>query len=186
MGDWRDLAEAFRKRSRDLDEAWLEGTTNATDILLEASKQRMNREIYSIPEDVKTKRRVKGKPSGGRKFRWQHIKAVGLRGGVGAQKKWRRTGTLRRSERTQIISPFAGIVENTAKAKRGSGGYSHARHNLGLRPGDRRVIPPAPSKRRRTFRQAPWRAEAIEDTKDTRLEAYRKPLFAVLKQTAVR
>lgn len=187
MGDWQDLARAFRDRTRALDAAWGEGTEGATKLLFEASKEHINRDIYSVPEDVKTKHRVKGKGTEGRKFRWKHIKAVGLRGAKSKkQKKWTRTGNLKRGERMRILSPFAGVVENPVKAKRGSGGYAHARHNLGLRPGDRRVIPPAPSKKRRTFRQAPFRAEAIEDTKDTRLQAYRKPLLRVLERTAVR
>jgi hypothetical protein len=122
-----------------------QATRKATDILHAESKRLINEEIYSIPEDVD---------------------ATG-------KKKWRRTGMLRRSEKSKVLAAYEGAVDNYAS-------YALPRHNLGFGPGDDEAIDPKPLKRRNTTRHAPWRTQAIEATRKRRFDLYRGAIAYVL------
>ena len=167
-GNFEDLKRAFKAREAQLLPAWTEGTKQATNTLFRASKKRLQAGVYSKPPDRRKKHE-------GTKL------AKGRKGGKEFQ--WTQTGQLGRSERKQLLGPYTGVIDNRARTK--SGGYAHARHNLGLTGGDPRVIPPAPRKKRDTNRIAPWRSEAIDETREARLEAYRKALLDALQRTRV-
>lgn len=186
----QEMADKLKALGGDrLRRAMREGTTEATDILHAKSKELMNAEIYSIPEDrtgysykrdsstatmgyAKTGegKRIKQR----RKLSDREASLTGAESGTKmGRKKWTRTGNLRRSERRKVETDFQGVVQNDA-------GYATARHNLGLSPGDPEVAPPPPKKKRNSNRVAPFRVRAINQTNTARLEAYRKALFEAL------
>jgi hypothetical protein len=81
---------------------------------------------------------------------------IAIKGEYASKKAWRRTGNLRRSERMRIESPFEGIIYNDAN-------YAKARHDVG---------DPSVSKRK-SNRRAPWRNNAIKNTKSKVRKIYR-------------
>ena len=187
FASFKQLAAKFDRAAKDLKgttpgKSFEEAVKKSTEVLYARSKELMNSEIYAIPEG----RVTKGKPPrrGGREaIAWAATtpSRPGLIGRDilqstegdkttwrGGDKKWRRTGLLRRSEKMRpLIQGWpnpTGVVWNDAR-RSGGFGYALARHNLGLTGGDL-IIPPAPTKRRDTERIAPWRAQAIKDTRE--------------------
>lgn len=88
------------------------------------TKAKMTEEIYAIPEDLSAsgKRRQASASARGKRFT-----------PVGKDKKWRRTGNLRRSEKFLIVSPYEVHIVNTAA-------YAEPRHEAG-KPGHRKINP---------------------------------------------
>lgn len=85
--------------------------------------------------------------------------------------KWRRAGNLRRSERMRMLSDTQGLVENDAN-------YALPRHDLGLGPGHPMAVR---GSKRKSTRTAPWRKQAITDTREERLDAYRQYILKALR-----
>ena len=178
-GDFSAIKAAMHKRAIALEPELKAGIEECTRLVWQVSKENMQALIYANPPDT-NKASYRGK--GGRKVRltdkWRATaKAKGRKGGKGF--KWTQTGNLLRSERKRTRGT-EGWVENAAKAKGGGGGYSHARHNLGLSPGDPLVIPPPPKKRRKSTRIAPFRALAIRATEEKRRAILRGRVQRVL------
>jgi hypothetical protein len=188
--NWQQMADKLKALGGNaLEAAMREGTKEATDVLHAKSKELMNQDIYSIPEDrtgYSYKRdsstAVMGyqKTGAGKRIKQRRKlsdREAGLRGvETGTKmgrKKWTRTGNLSRSEKRKVTNAFQGEVLNDA-------GYATARHNLGLSPGDPEIAPPPPKKKRNSSRIAPFRVRAINQTNTARLAAYRRALFAAL------
>lgn len=188
--DWTKMADKLQRLGGPhLRQAFRAGTKEATDILHAEAKQLLNKEIYSIPEDRtgssykrdKTSSDGYAKTGEGKRIR-QRRKISDTEASLSGQetgtkagkKKWTRTGNLRRAEQRRVNSEIEGLVWNDV-------GYATARHNLGLSPGDPAIAPPPPSKKRNSWRIAPWRTKAITNTNLKRLEAYRKALFDALQ-----
>jgi len=146
---------ALKKVMRNAARAFAEATHEATTELYVASRKNLTKGIYN--KEIPKVKRVRGKDNG---------KTV---------TEWRRTGNLRRAESRRIVSEYEGHVYNDA-------GYALPRHNLGLSPGDARVIQPPPAKKRNTTRIAPWRADAIRQTRRKRQNICRRRLFRALDQ----
>jgi len=152
---WSDLERKMRQRGERATQAFAAGTKEATILLYVRSRKNMKAEIYDKP--IPKVKRTRGKDKGKTVAKWRRAGGAGLRG----------------AERHRIVSPFEGHIFNDMN-------YALARHNLGLTAGDKHVIPPPPSKKRNTTREAPWRAQAIEQTGKARHKAYRKHLFNAL------
>lgn len=172
---WKQLAAVFQARAKHLEPAWRRGTAEAMRILWSRSRTNMQDMIYANPPDQnKAFYRTKG---GGKKALTTGWKAraakQGRRGGKGF--KWTQTGNLLRSEHRRLLSAYQGLISNVAP-------YAHARHNLALSPGDKDVIPPPPKRKRQSTRIAPWRSQAIRDTEQDRLNAYRRHLLGALRK----
>jgi hypothetical protein len=165
--DWRAWARKMEQRVEQLRPAFRAGTTEATDILHAEAKLRMNQDIYSKPEDVGSFSYKREKAGGSFITEQSGKRAVNAKG----NKKWRRTGNLRRSETRKVLSDTEGMVENDAA-------YALPRHDLGLSPGNPRAIK---GSKRKSERIAPWRKDAEAATRKRRFEAYRKHLFSALK-----
>lgn len=167
---WEEFARAMNARADAMPGAFREGTTDATGILHAACKEHLNEDIYSNPEDTGGFSYTKsGRGTAAEAFK---VKKSGKRAkSAKGRKKWRRTGALRRSERQKVVSDTEGIVYNDAA-------YALARHDLGLRSGDKRAIK---GSNRDSSRIAPWRVDAIEDTEEARREAYREPILKALR-----
>lgn len=180
--DWKDWARDMRVRANELRPAFRRATAKATAILHAQAKQNMNEWIYSIPEDRRgySYRRTKEIDPGtglrgyalGKKGQRLKSRSRDASGNLSGQKKWRRTGNLRRSERKKQVSDFQGLVHNDAN-------YAVFRHDLGYPEGHPLAIV---GSKRLTKREAPFRKRAIEQTQDKRLEVYRKELVAVYQR----
>ena len=176
---WKQLAKVFEDRKSFLTPAWRLGTTEATRILWQRAHDNMQEMIYANPPDqnvrgfFQTRKgvRIYKRITAGKRA------AMGKPGRRGREGyKWTQTGALLKAEKSKVIDPYTGRVRNEMR-------YAHARHNLAASGAD--VIPPPPKKKRKSTRLAPWRARAIIETREQRLEAYRKHLTAALKrQTA--
>ena len=151
------VARAMRERKRDVIPALEAATEEATRILWVTSKVFLKKDVYGRKPDKTESGKL----------------------------KWRQTGNLRRNEKMKVDG-VVGTISNNAKAKGGGTGYAHARHNLGLSRGDDRLIPPAPRKKRKTEREAPFRADAIKATKQKRARIYRDRVRRALDKSAVR
>jgi len=146
------MAKAWSKRRADLEPA-LRQTVQAFGIsALRLSKEIMTREIYSIPEDRTTK--------GERRFqrfltRRRPGQVFAFRKG---DRKWVRTGHLRRSERFEVRGPFELAIVNDAN-------YAEPRHEAG-KPGRRKINPARVSHWRDEMKQTldPTFTELIADT----------------------
>lgn len=117
--------------------------------LLKYEKELMTSEIYAIPEDLKKSGIAKQKA--GRKI-------------LGSDKKWRRTGHLRRSERAEVTDPYTVRLVNDAV-------YAKPRHEAG-KPNKRHINP---------LRESHWRDEAVklwESIKGDLLEATIRDILA--------
>ena len=151
-GGFRDIAAAMRKRRSAMEPTLARGIAECTRLVWKVSRDNMQALIYAKPPDRTKKASGKALPKG-------------RRGGKGF--RWTQTGNLLRSEKKRTRN-VEGWVENAAKAKKGGTGYAHARHNLALGSGDPLLIPPAPRRKRKSTRIAPFRALAIRDTHDER------------------
>jgi hypothetical protein len=183
------FARLMQERADTIKDEMRTATQKATDLVHAESKRIMNEGIYSKPIDVGMYKRGKGgayvsvTDAAGK----SHRRSVGFTGGfpsveinegdtVGAGKpKWRRTGNLRNSEKSKVLSAYEGAVDNSA-------GYALARHNLGFGPSSPEAIDPKPKQKRNTTRQAPFRTKAIEATRQGRFDVYHQSLqFALFR-----
>lgn len=179
VATWQQLARVFAGRNGEVRAAWRLGTTEATRRLWVQCHANMQALIYAHPPDqnkrgfyqtrkgVKTYKRI---TPGARAA----MKKPGRRGGEGF--KWTQTGNLLAAERMSVLDDYTGLLRNSAV-------YAHARHNLAAKGQD--IIPPPPTKKRKSWRVAPWRARAIRETREQRLEAYRVHLVAALQRQGV-
>jgi len=122
------------------------------------SKQLMTEQIYAIPEDL----------SASGKKRQARLKSQGRRFvAVGKDKKWRRTGHLRRSEKFEIRSPYEVAIVNTAA-------YAEPRHEAG-KPGRRSINP---------LRESHWQDQMAEEFASTLLDLTEVTMRKILERIA--
>lgn len=150
---------ALMKRRRDLFEpAFMSATREIARIAISRSKQLMTEQIYNLPEDRTAK--------GARRF--QRFLQTRRSGQVftarKGDRKWVRTGHLRRSERVEIVSPYQCDVINDAV-------YAEPRHEAG-KPGRRKINP---------ARESHWRDDLVNDMRDAVIEARRSAIQRVLR-----
>ncbi len=107
------VAEEFRKT--------MQGVGIAA---LARSKQLMTEQIYAIPEDLSRSGEARQK-----RLKAQGKKFTARKG----DKKWTRTGNLRRSEKFEVRSPYEVAIVNYAA-------YAEPRHEAG-KPGRRNINP---------------------------------------------
>ena len=150
---------ALMKRRRDLFEpAFRSATNEIARIAISRSKQLMTEQIYSLPED----RTAKGER------RFQRFVQTRRPGQVFSarkgDRKWVRTGHLRRRERVEIVSAYQCDVINDAV-------YAEPRHEAG-KPGRRKINP---------ARESHWRDDLVNDMRDAVIEIRRDAVQQVLK-----
>lgn len=103
-----ELAARMAERQASVQPAFRRATTSLVVAALRFAKLKLTELIYSQPIPIRPR---SGKP------------------------KWRRTGNLRRSERSEVRSAYSGAVVNDAS-------YAVPRHEMG-KPGHRQTIYPA-------------------------------------------
>jgi hypothetical protein len=176
-------AQVLRNRAAELEPAMRAATQKCVDTMHAKSKQLLTELVYNKPEDragssyrrttqkVFDETGVRFITKGGKRIK-QTVK-TGQGDERAGRKKWSRTGNLRNSEKSNMLSATEGTVYNDS-------GYALPRHNLGLSLGDPEAIPPYKTRRNST-RQAPWRTRAIAETAGKRREIYRQHLLKVLR-----
>lgn len=93
------LAALHRKRAEAVPREFSKTMNGVRIAMVKYTKELMTNEIYAIPEDLKKSGIAKQKA--GRKI-------------LGSDKKWRRTGHLRRSERGEVTDPYTCVLINDA------------------------------------------------------------------------
>lgn len=159
---------ALMKRRRDLFEpAFMSATREIARIAISRSKQLMTEQIYNLPED----RTAKGE----RRFqRFQQSRRPGqVFSAKKGDRKWVRTGHLRRSERPEIVSAYECAVVNSAI-------YAARRHEAGKTHSD---IPgfKNPPPNINPARESHWRDDLVNDMRDAVIEARRSAIQRVLR-----
>jgi hypothetical protein len=154
----RQLADLMIRR-RDLFEPALRSATREiARIAIARSKQLMTEQIYSLPE---------GRTARGER-RFQRFLQTRQQGQTfrprRGDRKWVRTGHLRRSERVEILNVYSCALVNDAV-------YAEPRHEAG-KPGRRNINP---------ARESHWRDDVVEDLRSAVLELRRQAILKVLR-----
>jgi hypothetical protein len=162
------LARAWERRASAITGTMRAATSEAVKTLLAASKDEIKKGIYDKPIPTKAQQAAEkgltvtrgGKevPAGFITTKKSKKRVLVPLGKQASKKAWKRTGNLRRSEKMKVLSPYIGIVENTAK-------YARARHDMGM-----------PGAKLKTKRVAPWRTNAIRRTRLKIRDIYRLAL----------
>lgn len=118
------------------------------------TKKLMTEQIYAIPEDRTRKGEARFQTALGSGKRFQARKG---------DRKWVRTGHLRRSEKFEIRGPYQVDIVNTAA-------YAEPRHEAG-KPGRRKINP---------LRASHWRDELVETFGPIMLDLYSQTIEAIL------
>lgn len=118
------VAAKMARRQKLAEKAFQQTIRGVATSAVSFTKMKMTEEIYAIPEDLSAsgKRRQAKAQAAGKRFT-----------PVGKDKKWRRTGNLRRSEKFLIVNPYEVHIVNTAA-------YAEPRHEAG-KPGRRNINP---------------------------------------------
>jgi len=173
------LAERWAKRRAKVPAAMQKATKDSTFTLFTESRKQMNTLIYDKPVPTRAqiqaermgvqqgKGRLTGIVGKGGRYGTQKGGAIGYKGYTkagGSKPAWKRTATLKRSERWEIISGLMGLVINDAKTKKSGKGYAAARHY-----------------KTNTRFPAPWRDVAITKVIARIRQIYRTAMFDAMK-----
>lgn len=133
------IVASWEKREKKLAPYMRRATKQATDVFYAEARKQMTAGIYDKP----IAESATGRPL------------------------WRRTGKLRRSERRKIVTPYLGVVTNSAS-------YAKARHEMGK-----------PTAKLKTDRRCHWRDSAIRITRPRVRRIYRDALASAVRAGVV-
>lgn len=121
------VARKMKKRQELVAQKFTQSTRGVGLSALNFVKMKLTEEIYAVPEDLNK--------SGQARFARQRAQGGRRRPFIAkrSEKKWTRTGHLRRSEKFEIRSPYEVAIVNTAA-------YALPRHEAG-KPGHRNINP---------------------------------------------